>query len=316
MQILITTQLDPDHLDCLLGSHPEDDFRVCTDGSVSSGDGFSPQVLLCGTCDEKLLEQLPDLQWVQVRSAGVDHLPLDVFARRDIVLTNGRIHGIAVAETVLAMMLAFATGLHHLVQAQERCEWVRSAVAPEKFELENQTLLVIGLGDLGGTLVRKARGIGMRVMGCDVERKSGIQGLYRFLFPDRLPEALPEADHVALCLPLTPATRGFFNSQYIDAMKPTAYLYNVGRGPLIDQNALLKALQNGRIAGAGLDVTDPEPLPPGHPLWTAPNVILTQHIAGASPHNSLRITDLFSENLHRFKNGYPLLNVVDVARGY
>ena len=317
MQVLITTTLEPDHLDCLVGSFPEVVFHFLPGLANSPPDGVRPEVLLCGHVTEDLLKGLPDLKWVQVRSAGVDHLPLQTFAERGILLTNGSgIHGIAVAETVMAMMLAFATGLPQLIRGQDRREWVRPTVAPGRFELENQTLLIIGLGDLGATLARKARGIGMRVIGCDRERVAGVLGLSRFVPVQELDKAIPEADHVALCLPLTPETRGIFHSGRIRAMKPTAYLYNVGRGALIDQNALVEALRDGAIAGAGLDVTHPEPLPPDHALWGMPNVLLTQHIGGASPFNSRRIADLFSENLHRYKNGYPLLNLVDLSRGY
>lgn len=278
---------------------------------------FSPEILFCGRLTAELLDRLPDLRWVQVRSAGVDHLPLPELARRNIILTNGSgAHGVPVAETVIAMMTAFATGLPALIRAQDRKEWVRPAVAPCRFELENQTLLVVGLGDLGSALVRKARGLGMRVVGCDRQQVAGIAGLTRFVMVNDLDNSLPLADHVALCLPLTRHTAGIMNEHRIRLMKKGAYLYNVGRGGLVDQQALIESLQRGDLAGAGLDVTDPEPLPPDSPLWSMPNVLLTQHVGGASPHNSRRVADLFSENLHRYMNGYPLLNVVDLELGY
>lgn len=317
MQVLITTRLDPDHLACLRESFPGVDFVVAPEAVESHPADVSPEVIFCGTLTVESLNRLPDVRWVQVRSAGVDHLPLEALAERGILLTNGSgAHGIPVAETVLAMMLAFATGLPAFVRAQDRVEWIRPQIAPRRFELENQTLLVIGLGDLGATLVRKARGIGMRVMGCDRSRPDGLAGLSRFVALEDVDTVLGEADHVALCLPLTKETRGFMSGERLAAMKSGSFLYNVGRGDLVDHDALLEALQSGHLAGAGLDVTSPEPLPVDHPLWRMPNVLLTQHIAGASPFNSRRVADLFSENLHRYMNGYPLLNLVDLRHGY
>lgn len=317
MRVLITTELEPDHLDCLVASFPEVDFRAVASSDPAQASDFNPEVLFCVRASPELLDALPALRWIHARSAGVEHLPLQLIAERGILLTNGRgAHGVPVSETALAMMLAFATGLPALAAAQRDRAWVRPIVAPRRFELEGQTLLVVGLGDLGGTLVRKARGIGMRVVGCDRARPSGVVGLNGFVEMDEMDVALREADHVALCLPLTDDTRGLMSAARVAMLKRSAYLYNVGRGGLVDQSALVEALAEGKLAGAGLDVTEPEPLPPDHPLWGLPNVILTQHVAGASPHNSRRVTDQFSENLHRYQTGYPLLNLVDPGRGY
>lgn len=316
MRVLITTDLEPDHLDCLVSSFPDVEFSVASAGDAPPS-GVSPEALFCVRLSDAGLRAMPDLRWVQARSAGVEHLPLEVIAERGILLTNGRgAHGTPVSEVALAMMLAFASGLPALARAQSSHEWVRPAVAQARFELENQTLVVIGLGDLGGALVRKARGIGMRVVGCDRVRPSNVTGLNGFVGADELDRILPDADHLALCLPLTAETRGFMGERRLGLLKPSAYVYNVGRGPVLDHEALLHCLRAERLAGAGLDVTDPEPLPHDHPLWDMPNVILTQHVAGASPHNSRRVTDLFSENLHRYMNGYPLLNLVDPTQGY
>jgi phosphoglycerate dehydrogenase-like enzyme len=176
-------------------------------------------------------------------------------------------------------------------------------------------LCVLGLGDIGGALATRALALGMRVVGV---RRGGraFPGLAATYTPDRLLEALPQADHVALCLPLTSETRAIVGEREFVAMRPTAYIYNVGRGASIDPDALLRALQSGRIAGAGLDVTSPEPLPDDSPLWDMPNVILTQHVSGDSPYNAHRITTIFADNLRRYLAGEPLQNLVDKARGY
>ncbi len=236
--------------------------------------------------------------------------------RRDVLLTNARgAHGVPIAEFILSTMLAFATGLHTLARAQLRRGRVFEAVISRKFEIEGQRLCVLGAGDIGGTLARKARSLGMRVT---VVRRSSAG------FPDadetrswgHLLEVLPHADHVALCLPLTDETRSVIGERELRAMKPTAHLYNVGRGRSIDHDALLRALQEGWIAGAGLDVTDPEPLPDDSPLWGMPNVILGQHTSGSSPFNADRITGIFLENLGRYLRGEALINVVDRQKGY
>jgi phosphoglycerate dehydrogenase-like enzyme len=261
--------------------------------------------------------QAPRLRWVQAGTAGIEHaLRAGLMERPDIVLTNARgAHGIPMAENILAMMLAFAIRLHTLVRAQEGRRWIKAQAIAEKFELHGQTLCVVGLGDIGGTLARKARGLGMRVIGV---RRGGaphpdVEAVYP---PERLAEAVALADHVALCLPLTGETRGLFGERELRAMKSTAYIYNVGRGASLDKDALVRALQEGWIAGAGLDVTDPEPLPEDSSLWDMPEVLLSQHSSGDSPHNSDRITAIFSDNLARYLAGEPLENVVDRARGY
>jgi len=317
MRVLITKRLDREDMNRIIGSFPDAEIRAADRVYGATHTGFSPHILFCEWLDAETVEALVDLRWVQVPSAGVDGLPLRDMAARGITLTNGSgTHGTSVAETVLAMMLALAIGLPDLVRAQGRREWVRPSVAPRRFELEEQTLLVIGLGDVGRTLARKCIGIGMRVLGHDIKRPDEEGVPYHFVPIESLDSALAEADHVALCLPFTRETARFMGRERLGLMKPSAFLYNAGRGSLVDQDALIESLQKARIAGAGLDVTDPEPLPPDSPLWTMPNVLLTQHMGGASPHNSRRITDLFIENLRRYMNGEPLLNVVDLDRGY
>jgi len=315
--VLITTGLVDSDRDCLVEAFPEVRFRVEAGPCAPVCEPGAAQVLFCDRMPPDLLDRAPALEWIQARSAGVDHYPLTEIAARGIVLTNGRgAHGTPVAETALAMMLAFSTGLRYLLPAQSERRWIRPSVAPKRFELEGQTLTVIGLGDLGSTLARKARGIGMVVMGCDLVQPTDTACLARFVASAELDGALAAADHVALCVPLTPQNIGLIDARRLGIMRRGAYLYNMGRGALVDQAALIQALETGALAGAGLDATQSEPIPPDDPLWSAPNVILTQHVGGASPHNSRRVTDLFSQNLHRFRTGYPLLNVVDTDRGF
>jgi phosphoglycerate dehydrogenase-like enzyme len=295
---------------------PGVEFRFCPTADELTRQAGDAEVIFSKRFPPQVLERVGRLRWVQAGTAGVERLLALGLADRGVLLTNATgAHGVPMAEMVLGMMLAFATGLHTLLWAQRARERVRSQVVENKFELEGQTLCVLGLGDIGGTLARKARALGMRVLG--VRRSQApFAGLDGQVTPDQLLEALPEADHVALCLPLTAETRQIVGERELRAMKPSAYIYNVGRGPSIELTALLKALVEGWIAGAGLDVTDPEPLPEDSPLWAMPNVLLGQHSSGSSPWNADRITGIFLDNLGRYLRGEPLVNVVDAERGY
>lgn len=264
----------------------------------------------------EVLQSAARLRWVQAGVSGVERMLAAGLRERDVLLTNARgAHGVPIAEFILSMMLAFATGLHTLARAQLQRGRVFDPVISSKFELEGQRLCVLGAGDIGGTLARKARALGMRV---SMVRRSSVPFPYADETRpwDRLLDLLPRADHVALCLPLTDETIGIIGERELRAMKPTAHIYNVGRGLSIDPDALLRSLQEGWIAGAGLDVTTPEPIPEDSPLWEMPNVILGQHTSGSSPLNADRITTIFLENLGRFLRQAPLINVVDPQRGY
>ncbi len=314
--VLIGEDVGSANLQRLQQAQPELEFRLCLDPAAFIANAADAEIIFSKQFPPGTLAVADKLRWVQAGTAGVNHLLVSGLGDGDICLTNARdAHGIPIAEQILAMMLAFATGLHTLIRAQTAHTWVATQVIREKFELAGQTLCIVGVGDIGGTLAHKAKQLGLRVLG--VRRTAtphrDIDGLYA---PNQLLTALPQANHVALCLPLTAATTGLIGQAELRAMKPTAYLYNVGRGASIDASALLRALQENWIAGAGLDVTDPEPLPPDSPLWALPNVILAQHTSGSSPYNADRITDIFLDNLQRYRQGEPLRNVVDKSQGY
>jgi len=294
---------------------PSVEFRFCLDAAKFLAAAADAEIIFSKSFPTGTLRSASHLRWVQAGTAGVDRL-LTGLAGRDVLLTNASgAHGVPMAELVLGMMLGFAAGLHTAIRAPAEYNAVRAQILREKFELEGQTLCVLGLGDIGGTLARKAQALGMRVNGV---RRSTDPFPYvdQQVTPDRLLEILPQADHVALCLPLTGETVGIVGAGELRAMKPSAYIYNVGRGSSIDADALVKALQEGRIAGAGLDVTDPEPLPSDSPLWSLPNVVLSRHTSGSSPYNADRITTIFAENLGRYLRGNPLLHLVNRQLGY
>jgi phosphoglycerate dehydrogenase-like enzyme len=316
MRILVSTDLEPADRIRIEAAFPEVTFvdGIGKEAAVESVPGC--EVMFGSVISKELLAAADALQWIHTRSAGVNSLPFEELAGRGVRVTNSSgAHGIPIAENTLAMMLAFAAGLHLLIPLKSRREWNPESVRNRKFELEGQTLLVIGLGDIGTTLASKARAMGMKALG--IRRRDLPSPSVDEVIPmERLLEALPRADHVALCLPLTPWTSGFFREQHFKAMKSTAYLYNAGRGKSVDSLALERALMEGWIAGAGLDTTDPEPIPPEDPLWSFPNVILTQHTSGSSPENSRRVTDIFIDNLRRYLSREPLENQVDLEARY
>jgi phosphoglycerate dehydrogenase-like enzyme len=182
-------------------------------------------------------------------------------------------------------------------------------------ELAGETLLVVGLGGTGLALARRAAGFDMRILAVTRTQKQRPAGVEHVGHPDELRTLLPQADHVGVCCPLTKDTYHWFGDREFALMKPTAFIHNVTRGGIIDHEALVRALRAGEIAGAGLDVTEPEPLPAGHALWTMENVLVTPHSSGHSPHSGARMFALFKENLRRFAAGEPLTNVVDKAAG-
>ncbi|SOZ17190.1 D-2-hydroxyacid dehydrogenase [Cupriavidus taiwanensis] len=257
------------------------------------------------------------LRWLHIRSTGVEQLAAAAQTRRDVTLTNGSgNHAPNIAEHVLAMMFAFARQLPHFVRAQDRREW-KPVRSDRVFELSEQHVVIVGLGSIGLELARRAKALGMRVTG--VRRRAAMPlppSVDEVCAIFDVDEVLTKADHVVLALPLTEQSIQLFDKRRLACIKPGAYLYNVGRGQTVDHDALVGALASGHIAGAGLDVTYPEPLPDNSPLWVFPNVLLTAHTAGATPRSYQRFEALVMENMRRFSEDRPLLNVVDKAVGY
>ncbi len=270
-----------------------------------------------GPSVDDVLAAAPRLRWLQHRGAGVERLATARLVASDVVLTNGSgTHAPNIAEHVLALMLAFARGLPGLIRAQQERRW-QPPSAHAVFELSGQTLLLVGVGAIGAALGARAAALGMRVVGVGRSgRAAAPPGVERVVGFEALDAALATADHVAISLPLTPQTRQCFDAARLAGVKRGAHVYNVGRGATIDLNALLSALRSGHIAGAGLDVTEPEPLPADSPLWAEPGVVITAHSAGNTPHSWERHQRLLLENLGRFARGEALLNVVDKRLGY
>jgi phosphoglycerate dehydrogenase-like enzyme/glyoxylase-like metal-dependent hydrolase (beta-lactamase superfamily II) len=275
---------------------------------------------IIGIATPDLLAAGSKLRWVQVGSAGVErYLTIPDLGSGKVLLTNGqKLASPEIAEHVMALTRALARGLRQSVEAQLAMDWRRSEIVSEASlqRLRGKTLLVVGLGGIGTEVARLASAAEMRVTGIRSSRRSGPPFVDQVGLTEDLPEFAAEADVVVNCLPMTPDTADIFGSALFGVMKPTAFFINVGRGGTVDTGALVSALVKGEIAGAGLDVTDPEPLPAGHPLWKAPNTIITPHYAAWTDIGRERRWLLYRENLRRFVAGEPLLSVVDPKRGY
>jgi phosphoglycerate dehydrogenase-like enzyme len=273
-----------------------------------------------GFCEEEIVARGPELHWIQVYWAGVEDCVAAPSLRQGRkVLTNGqRIASPALAEHSIALMMALVRALDVYHANQLKGSWQRDiGMARTDFmELAGRTVLVVGLGGIGTETAKRAHGLGMRVIATRSSSREGPDYVDYVGLSGEVIELARQADVVINTAPLTDETRGMFNAAFFQAMKPTAYFISVGRGASTVTDDLIAALNNGEIAGAGLDVTDPEPLPEGHPLWTTPRVIISPHTAGRSDKGRDRLFLLVRENLRRYVAGEPLLSVVDIERGY
>jgi len=273
--------------------------------------------VVCGWHDvvgDALREGASRLRWVQSGSAGVDNVPLGMLERLGVTLTTASgVHPGPMAETAFAMLLAFTRNLHRSVRKQAERKWERFEAYGE---LRGRTIGIVGAGQIGAEVARLAQAFGMRTLG--VRRSGAAAPHFERMAPfERLDEVLAESDVVVNILPGTAETRRLFDAQRFARMKPGALLINIGRGSTVDTDAMVAALREGRLGGAGLDVFDPEPLPGDHPLWGMDNVIILPHVGGMTDRYKERLAGLFLANLRDYlERGAPTKNVVDYARGY
>jgi phosphoglycerate dehydrogenase-like enzyme len=280
-----------------------------------TGEFTSSTEVVFGRLPFARIRELPHLRWLQQDFAGSDWLlNFPEVIEKDFILTNASgVHAIPIAEHILAMMLALARDFPYSFRKQRLHQWGRRG---RVIELDGAILGVIGLGKIGEKAAEKAKGLNMKVLAIrrNPERSSPfVDGMYG---PEGLPDLLSQSDWVVVCAPMTPETKGMIGEKELRSMKKSAYIINIARGSIIQEGALIKALQEGWIAGAGLDVFEKEPLPPDSPLWDMENVILTGHFAGSTPFYFERVLEIFLENLRRYQSGEPLINVVDKQRGY
>jgi phosphoglycerate dehydrogenase-like enzyme len=260
-----------------------------------------------------------NLKWVAVMSAGVErvlHLSGGTDLRdSNIVLTNNKVvQGPEIADHAMALLLTMSRGIYKFIGDRQTETW-----QPRPYpgiELNGKTAVVIGVGGIGMQIATRANAFGMEVIGVDPEDKPFVPFIKRYVKPDQLDEVLPLADVVFISTPHTPKSHKMMGPKQFELMKKNSYFVAVSRGGIYDLPALVKALDSKRLAGAGVDVMDPEPLPKGHALWKFDNALITPHIAGRSDRDRGRMIGTIAENIRRFVDGRPLLNVVDKQKGY
>ncbi len=287
-------------------------LRDLTGGALEAEPLETVDVLLTWKPPASVLARLAGLRWIQTTSAGIDQI-LDFYrAHPDLIVTTTKgLQADSTASLALALMLSCFWRLPRLLERQQRAVWEKPAVGV----LSAQTCAVVGLGHVGRRIAAHAAQLGMTVLGMR-RGEEPVEGVARLYAEDRLRELLHAADYVVLALPLTHRTRRMFGDAEFAAMKRSAYLINVARGGIVDEDALLRALRAGLIAGAAIDVFEEEPLPPTHPLWRAPNVVLTPHIGGDRADYVEGAAAIFVENARAFPDRDRMRGIASPTLGY
>jgi phosphoglycerate dehydrogenase-like enzyme len=273
--------------------------------------------VIIGDCSQPLLAKARQVRWVQVMNTGVEQcVAVPAMKERQILLTNmQRANAAVIGEHAMALALALARNLEMYVANQQQGSWSDRSAGSMR-TLNGKTLLVVGLGGIGTEVARRGHALGMKVTATRASSRTGPEFVSYVGLPDELLTLAKDADVIINAAPLTPSTTGIFDARFFAALKPSAYFVNVARGRSVVTGALITALNEKRLAGAGLDVTDPEPLPANHALWRTPNVIITPHVAAASDLPRDKQLAIVRENLRRYVAGDKMLSVVDLSRGY
>jgi D-2-hydroxyacid dehydrogenase (NADP+) len=277
------------------------------------------EILVCFSIDKETFLSAKKLRWIHGAYVGIDKFLFPELLKSKILLTSSKgMHGDTVSDHAMAMILAFAKGLVFSWNCKVQRKWCPIGVMKQRFEPQEKLLGIVGFGTIGQTLARKAKAFGMKVMATKnrVKRDEKIKYVDRLLPKDKFREFLCSSDVVVLTAPLTKDTYHMIGAKELDCMKDTAILINVARGGVVDQEALIDALIEKKIAGAGLDVFEGEPLSPDSKLWNLENVILTPHVAGSRRDYFKKVGEIFRDNLIRYLSKKPLLNLVDKKRGY
>jgi D-2-hydroxyacid dehydrogenase (NADP+) len=269
-----------------------------------------------GSITAEQVRSAKKLKWVQVTSAGVENYLFPEIKNSEITLTNMKIiQGIEIADHAFALLLGLTRRIDLAMEWKKTETWNAGEFRP-LYELSGKTAVIVGVGGIGTQIAVRAKAFGMTVIGVDPKDMPYAPYLDRTVWPDRLEEVLPEADVVFVSVPHTPQSDKMFQAPQFAKMKKGSFFICVSRGKIYDGAVLVDALKSGHLQGAGLDVTDPEPLPKGHPLWKMDRVIITPHIAGRSDAEGPRYHEIFKENLARFAKGEPLRHTVDKEKGY
>lgn len=294
----------------------DEKVRVVRVDSEEEALAVMPEIeVICGEITRALFARRRKLAWIQSWGAGVDGLLYPELVESDVVLCSAKgFVGVHLADHAMALLLALTRGIHTAIRNPG---WdPRWPIRDASWELVDRTMGIVGLGGTGRELAIRASAFGMRVVAVDPEDVEVPDEVEAYWGMDRFHALLEQSDVVAVCAPLTAETEGLFDRAAFARMPDHALLINVTRGRIVDEAALLEALEGKRIGGAGLDVVPKEPLPGDHPLWKMENVVITPHTAGGSPNRDGRCVALFCENLRRYLDGRPLTSVIDKRKGY
>jgi len=318
LKILVSFDLPEVNIREILSVSPEVQVRKESKDSVLIDAISEAEILFTGNANIEMIKAAPKLRWIHSWGAGVDRLlSIPEVARGSVILTNSSgIHSIPISEHVIALMLIFARKLKEFILFQNDGVW---HVPDETYifdELKGKTVGIVGLGSIGSEIAKKAKCFGMTVIATRRTTTAKPPFVDELLPSYDLKRLLKKSDFVVISAPLTLKTKGMIGAQEFTNMKRTAYIINIARGGIIQQNELISALKQKKIAGAGLDVFETEPLQPNSDLWHMKNVIITPHVAGETVHYYERTTKIFCENLRRYINKTPLINIVDKKVGY
>ena len=320
LNLLITFSLPAPYVERIKAFSPRITVQQSRNKDEALALAKDADILLAGFFSLELFKAAKRLKWIQTLYAGVDMFLHPEVVKSPVVITNASgVNSTAVSDQVIGMMLCLNRKLHVFIRDQAMRKWKTDdmELISQMEELSGKTAGIVGLGRIGSEIAKKAKCLGMKVIATRRNPSAPKPEYVDKLVPsENLQELLGDSDFVIIQIPLTKDTEGMFGEKQLRSMKRTAYLVNASRGDIIKEDKLIEALKEGWIAGAALDTFATEPLPPDSPLWNMPNVIITPHVAGLTPKYMKRLTDLFLENLKRFMNNEPLINVVDKNRGY
>ena len=312
IKVLISSGISQEVADMLQDAPPEMEINFLPEGE-SLIDHLSDVEILYGTVPEAAFPHAKSLRWVMQPFVGVEGSMYPAFKESPITLVNSRrLYGPQLAEHAFALLLSLTRGIHTQLDLmrEKKWEWLPCV------EVSGMTMGILGLGGIGRAVAQRAKAFDFNVIAVDPEPMDKPDTVDELGQLDWLPEFLSRSEVLTVCCPITPETHKLLSHAEFDALPEGCFFINVSRGKVVDEAALIAALESGKVAGAGLDVTYTEPCPPDNPLWTLPNVILTSHTAGASQNIAKRAMELFIDNMHKYVNGEPLTNVVDKEKGY
>ncbi|MCG9128497.1 D-2-hydroxyacid dehydrogenase [Candidatus Poribacteria bacterium] len=315
MKILVQSKIEGEllsRLESIIGDdhtyvNPESQEQLVEEGKDTD--------IFYGYCSEEIFPLLPNIKWIQASSAGMDRHMYPAIRQSDVILTNAAgLYATHVADQAFALLLGLARGIHQTVRNQDQHKW--GGLGTPMIEIDGFKMGIVGLGGIGMEMVKRAKGFDMHVIAVDAYRTEKPDNVDELMSMDKLKDLMSRVDVVMIACPLTEETRGLINADNLSVMQQSAYFINVARGPIVKEDDLIQILKDGKIAGAGLDVTEVEPLDQNSPLWDFPNVIISPHSAGGSQHRMNRITSFFLDNLERYLNGEELKNIVNKDLGF